>query len=339
MKALLAMPNQQYPTTRLRRLRQSPWSRQLVAETRLSPDDLIWAVIVKEGVNVREPVSSLPGVFRVSPDEAARAAETALSLNIKALAIFPYTSTEDRSSDASLAFDPENLMCRTARAIKAAVPEIGLMADVALDPYTDHGHDGLLKNGEILNDETIECLTRQALVEAQAGFDIVAPSDMMDGRVGAIRKALDEAGLQSTQIMSYAAKYASCLYGPYREAIGASTALKGDKKTYQMDPANSDEALREVEMDISEGADSVMVKPAGAYLDIICRVKEEFRMPTFAFQVSGEYAMISAAEQNGWIDGDRAVLESLLSIKRAGADGIITYFAPRAVDLLSKAQS
>jgi porphobilinogen synthase len=276
----------------------------------------------------------MPGFCRLSIDRAVVTARRAASLGIPALALFPYTSREQRSADAALAFDESNLMCRAARAIKAATPEIGLLADVALDPYTDHGHDGFLENGEIVNDRTVEALARQAIVEARAGFDIVAPSDMMDGRIGAIRTALDGAGFEHVQIMSYAAKYASCFYGPYRDAIGSSGVLKGDKRTYQMDPANSDEALREVAMDIHEGADSVMVKPAGAYLDIISRVKDAFGMPTFAFQVSGEYAMIAAAAANGWIDEERAILESLTAIKRAGADGIITYFALRAAEML-----
>ena len=276
----------------------------------------------------------MPGVERLSPDQAVIAAKEARDLGIPALALFPYTSKADRSPDAALAWDKDNLMCRAARAIKDAVPEVGLMADVALDPYTDHGHDGFLKDGEILNDETVEALVKQALVEAKAGFDIVAPSDMMDGRVGAIRSALESQGLVNTQIMAYAAKYASAFYGPYREAIGSAGVLHGDKRTYQMDPANSDEALREVALDIAEGADSVMVKPAGAYLDIIRRVKDEFSMPTFAFQVSGEYAMIKAAAQNGWIEEDKAILESLLAIKRAGANGVITYFARDAAQIL-----
>jgi porphobilinogen synthase len=326
--------SQTFPSTRLRRPRAAPWSRALVAETRLSPDTFIWAIIVRDGENVREPVASLPGVFRLSVDEAVKAARDAKLLGIPALALFPYTSAADRSPDAALAFDPDNLMCRAARAIKDAVPEIGLMADVALDPYTDHGHDGFLEGGDIVNDRTVEALVRQSIVEARAGFDIIAPSDMMDGRIGAIRKGLDAEGFERVQIMSYAAKYASCFYGPYRDAIGSSGVLKGDKRTYQMDPANSDEALREVAMDIAEGADSVMVKPAGAYLDIIRRVKDAFGMPTFAFQVSGEYAMIMAAAQNGWIDGDKAVLESLIAIRRAGADGVITYFAQKAAKLL-----
>jgi porphobilinogen synthase len=322
--------DRKFPETRLRRLRAAEWSRRLVAETRLAPADLIWAIVIREGEGVREPVASMPGVERLSIDAAANAAKTAKSLGIPALALFPFTGREARTADARLALDPGNLMCRAARAIKDAVPDIGLMADVALDPYTDHGHDGLMKDGVILNDETVEALVEQAVVEARAGFDIIAPSDMMDGRVGAIRKGLDAAGFKDVQIMSYAAKYASCFYGPYRDAIGSSGVLKGDKRTYQMDPANADEALSEVAMDIAEGADSVMVKPAGPYLDVIWRVKQAFRMPTFAFQVSGEYAMIMAAAQNGWIDETRAILESLLSIRRAGADGIITYFAAEA---------
>ncbi len=328
------MTDQSYPATRLRRLRSSEWSRRLVAETHLSPADFLWAIVLREGRGVREPIPSMPGVERLSIDEAVKAAAEAKSLGIPALALFPYTAKEDRSADARLAFDPDNLMCRAARAIKDAVPDIGLMADVALDPYTDHGHDGLVEDGVILNDETVKALVEQAVVEAGAGFDIIAPSDMMDGRVGAIRKGLDAAGLQNTQIMAYAAKYASAFYGPYRDAIGSSGVLKGDKRTYQMDPANSDEALREVALDIAEGADSVMVKPALAYLDIVRRVKDAFSMPTFAFQVSGEYAMIKAAAQNGWIDGDKAMMEALVSIKRAGADGIISYYAAEAAKRL-----
>ncbi len=330
------MARQAFPMTRLRRLRASDWSRRLVAETRLSPANFLWAIILREGKGEREPVASMPGVERLSVDQAVLAAKEAKALGIPALALFPFTSIKDRTPDAALAFSPDNLMCRAARAIKDAVPDVGLMADVALDPYTDHGHDGFLRDGEIVNDETVDALVRQAIVEAQAGFDIIAPSDMMDGRVGAIRKGLDAEGLERVQIMAYAAKYASCFYGPYRDAIGSSGVLKGDKRTYQMDPANADEALREVAMDIEEGADSVMVKPAGAYLDIIARVKETFRMPTFAFQVSGEYAMIMAAAQNGWIDRDRAILESLLAIRRAGADGVITYFARDAARLLQR---
>ena len=331
---MTVLPEQRFPATRLRRPRMSEWSRRLVAETRLAPSNLIWAIIIREGEGVREPVASMPGVERLSIDQAVEAAREARGLGIPALALFPYTSPHDRSPDAALAVYPDNLMCRAARAIKDAVPEVGLMADVALDPYTDHGHDGVLINGEIANDETVDLLVRQALAEARAGFDIVAPSDMMDGRIGAIRAAFETEGLKNTQIMSYAAKYASVFYGPYRDAIGSSGVLKGDKRTYQMDPANTDEALREVAMDIAEGADSVMVKPALAYLDIIRRVKEAFSMPTFAFQVSGEYAQIMAAAQNGWIDEERAILETLTSIRRAGADGVITYFAARAARLL-----
>ncbi|MGD9799941.1 MAG: porphobilinogen synthase [Parvularculaceae bacterium] len=326
--------SQSFPATRLRRPRASAWSRALVSETALSPDKFIWAMVIREGENIAEPIPSLPGVSRLSVDRAVEAAREAKALGIPALALFPYTSAKDRSAGATLAFDPDNLMCRAAQAIKDAVPEVGLMADVALDPYTDHGHDGFLENGEIVNDRTVEALVRQSIVEARAGFDIIAPSDMMDGRIGAIRNGLDAEGFQNVQIMSYAAKYASCFYGPYRDAIGSTGVLKGDKRTYQMDPANTDEALREVAMDIAEGADSVMVKPAGAYLDIIHRVKETFAMPTFAFQVSGEYAMIMAAAQNGWIDETRAILESLTAIRRAGADGVITYFAPKAARLL-----
>ncbi|GAB4530717.1 MAG: porphobilinogen synthase [Parvularculaceae bacterium] len=321
---------------RLRRIRSAEWSRRLAAETRLSPADLIWAVVIREGEKVREPVASMPGVARLSTDQAVEAAKRARDLGVPALALFPFTERKDRDAEGSGALNPENLMCRTAAAIKAAAPEIGLLGDVALDPYTDHGHDGILRDGRILNDETVEILTRQAVLQAKAGFDIIAPSDMMDGRVGAIRRALEAEGLKDTQIMSYAAKYASAFYGPYRDAIGSSGVLMGDKKTYQMDPANSDEALREVALDISEGADSVMVKPGLPYLDIIRRVRDEFRMPTFAFQVSGEYAMIMAAAQNGWIDEEKAILESLIAFKRAGADGVLTYFAPRAAELLAR---
>ena len=289
---------------------------------------------MKDGQGLREPVIAMPGVCRMSPDEAAKAAMEAKSLGIPALALFPYTEPADRTPDGEAALNPDNLMCRAARAIKDAAPEIGLMADVALDPYTDHGHDGLLRDGEIVNDETIDILVQQSIIQARAGFDIIAPSDMMDGRIGAIRTGLDSEGFQNIQIMAYAAKYASAFYGPYREAIGSSGVLKGDKRTYQMNPANGDEALREVALDLAEGADSVMVKPGLAYLDIVRRVKEEFGAPTFAFQVSGEYAMIKAAAQNGWLDGDMAMLESLMAFKRAGANGVITYFAADAAKAL-----
>ncbi|PQA88898.1 porphobilinogen synthase [Hyphococcus luteus] len=329
-------PFARFPALRLRRPRQADWSRRLHAEARLSPDDFLWAIILKDGKNVREPVASMPGVHRLSPDEAVSAALEARDLGIPALALFPFTDASARTPGGEEAINPDNLMCRAARVIKAEVPEIGLMADVALDPYTDHGHDGIMRDGEILNDETVEVLVKQSVVQAQAGFDIIAPSDMMDGRVGAIRAGLDEAGFGHVMIMAYAAKYASAFYGPYRDAIGSSGVLKGDKRTYQMDPANSDEALREVALDLAEGADSVMVKPGLPYLDIVRRVKDEFGAPTFVFQVSGEYAQIKAAAANGWIDGERAMMESLLAFKRAGADGIITYFAAEAARKLLK---
>ncbi len=328
-------PLARFPALRLRRPRQTDWSRRLFCETTLVASDFIQAIILKDGKNIREPIDAMPGIVRLSPDQAVLAAREANDLGIPALALFPYTDVEHRSPDGEEALNPDNLMCRTARAIKDAVPEIGLMADIALDPYTDHGHDGLLRDGEIINDETVEILVRQAVIMAAAGYDIVAPSDMMDGRVGAIRSGLDDAGFETVQIMAYAAKYASAFYGPYREAIGSSGVLRGDKRTYQMDPANSDEALREVALDLAEGADAVMVKPGLAYLDIIWRVKNEFRAPTFAFQVSGEYAMIKAAAGHGWLDGERAMMESLMAFKRAGADGIITYFANEAAKLLN----
>ncbi|MCI5044342.1 MAG: porphobilinogen synthase [Aquisalinus sp.] len=325
---------QSYPYTRLRRLRSNSWSRQLHAENALTVNDLIWAIILKDGKDMEEPVEHMPGVFRLSPDRAVAAAEKARDIGINALALFPYTSAQERSADAAIALSADNLMCRTAQAIKQGVPEIGLICDVALDPYTDHGHDGLLENGEILNDATVDILCQQAVLQASAGFDIVAPSDMMDGRVGAIRRALETEGMTNTQIMSYAVKYASSFYGPYRGAIGSQDVLKGDKKTYQMNPLNADEGLREVALDLQEGADSVMVKPGLPYLDMVTRVKEAFRVPTFAFQVSGEYAMISAAAGNGALDRNRTIVESLQCFKRAGADGIITYFALEAARLL-----
>ncbi len=327
-------PLARFPALRLRRPRQAAWSRRLFSETRLSASDLIQAIILKDGKNVREPIAAMPGMFRLSPDEAVGAAREARDLGIPALALFPYTDADARTPDGEDALNPDNLMCRAARAIKDAIPEIGLMADIALDPYTDHGHDGLLRDGEIVNDETVDILVKQAVIMAKAGYDIVAPSDMMDGRVGAIRAGLDDEGFQNVQIMAYAAKYASAFYGPYREAIGSSGVLRGDKRTYQMDPANTDEALREVALDLAEGADSVMVKPGLAYLDIIWRVKSAFGAPTFAFQVSGEYAMIKAAAGHDWIDGERAMMESLLAFKRAGANGVITYFAADAAKIL-----
>jgi porphobilinogen synthase len=323
-----------FPAGRPRRIRQADWSRRLVRETALSPNDLIWPIFVIEGQNRREPVTSMPGVERLTIDLAVRAVEDAAELGIPVVALFPNVDRSLRTPEGEYALSADTLICRAVRTIKSAVPEVGLLCDVALDPYTSHGHDGLLRDGEILNDETVEVLVQQALVQAEAGCDILAPSDMMDGRVGAIRNALEAKGLRHVQIMSYAAKYASAFYGPYRDAIGSGGLLQGDKKTYQMDPGNSDEAMREVAMDIAEGADMVMVKPGMPYLDVVARVKAEFGMPTFAYQVSGEYAMIQAAAAQGWLDGDRCILESLLAFKRAGADGVLTYFAPRAAKLL-----
>ncbi len=325
-----------FPATRMRRNRRDAWTRRLVAENRLATDDLIWPVFICEGSNLAVPVSSMPEVDRVSIDRLAGYVETGVRLGIPAVALFPATPAERKDSEGSEATNPENLMCRAARLLKREFPELGLVGDVALDPYTDHGHDGVIRDGYVANDETLEILERQALVQATAGIDVIAPSDMMDGRVGAIRAALDEAGLIHTRIMSYAAKYASAFYGPFRDAVGSSGALKGDKKTYQMDPANSDEALREVELDLLEGADMVMVKPGMPYLDILRRVKDRFGAPTFVYQVSGEYAMIMAAVRNGWLERERAVLEVLLGFKRAGADGILTYFAPAAARLLAE---
>ncbi|MCL4765261.1 MAG: porphobilinogen synthase [Hyphomicrobiaceae bacterium] len=325
-----------FPAVRMRRNRRTDWSRRLVAENVLTPADLIWPLFVVEGVNARVPVDSMPGVERLSVDLIAAAAEEALSLGIPAVALFPYTDPALRTEDARAAFDPENLVCRATRAIRAAGLEIGIVLDVALDPYTSHGHDGLMRGDTILNDETLEALVRQSLLQVEAGCDVIAPSDMMDGRIGAIRQALEDAGHRSTQIMAYAAKYASAFYGPFRDAVGSSGTLRGDKRTYQMDPANSDEALREVGLDLAEGADMVMVKPGMPYLDIIRRVRDRFGVPTFAYQVSGEYAMLSAASGRGWLDGDRVMMESLIGFKRAGAAGILTYFAPRAARLLAE---
>jgi porphobilinogen synthase len=321
-------------TIRPRRNRRAEWSRRMVCENVLTAADLIWPLFLVDGAKVRAPVESMPGVDRLSVDEAVRAAERAAKLDIPCLALFPYTEHDRRDDEGSEALNPDNLVCRTIRAIKKEVPEIGVLCDVALDPYTSHGHDGLLEDGVILNDETVAVLVRQALVEAESGCDIIAPSDMMDGRVGAIRTALDAAGFRDVQIMAYAAKYASAFYGPFRDAVGSNATLSGDKRTYQMDPANTDEALREVELDIAEGADMIMVKPGMPYLDILQRVKNTFGMPTFAYQVSGEYAMIMAAAGNGWLDGDKAMTESLIAFKRAGADGVLTYFAPRIAEQL-----
>jgi porphobilinogen synthase len=323
-----------FPHARPRRLRRTPWIRDLVAEARLAPADLIWPIFVREGSDVEEPVAALPGVARLSIDRAVRAAEQAAALGIPCVALFPYTEDADKNPEATEAWNPDNLVCRATRAIKAAVPEVGVMLDVALDPYNALGHDGLVRDGVILNDETLLALERMALVQAEAGADILGPSDMMDGRVGVIRRALEASDFPDTVILSYAAKYASCFYGPFRDAVGSGGALKGDKKTYQMDPANGDEALREVAIDLAEGADMVMVKPGLPYLDICARVKAEFGVPTFAYQVSGEYAMIEAAAANGWIDGERAMLESLIAFKLAGCDGVLTYFAPRAARIL-----
>ncbi|MCA3633567.1 MAG: porphobilinogen synthase [Methylobacterium sp.] len=320
---------------RLRRARKAEWARKLMRENRLTVEDLIWPVFITEGTGVTEAIATMPGVNRYSVDQAVEQAREAASLGIPALALFPNTPSHLRDETGSEALNPDNLICRAIRAIKAAVPEIGIITDVALDPYTSHGHDGLVAEGRILNDETVAMLVRQALIQADAGADVIAPSDMMDGRVAAIREALDAAGFADVSIMAYAAKYASAFYGPFRDAVGSSGTLKGDKKTYQMDPANAAEALREVELDLAEGADYVMVKPGMPYLDIITRVKEHFGVPTFAYQVSGEYAMIMAAAERGMLDGEKAMLETLLAFKRAGCDGILTYFAPRAARLLA----
>jgi porphobilinogen synthase len=319
---------------RLRRNRKTEWARRMVREHVLTTDDLIWPLFVADGHNRRTAVASMPGVDRLSVDQAVREAERAMKLEIPCIALFPYTEPSLRDEQGSEALNADNLVCQSIRAIKKEFPDIGVLCDVALDPFTSHGHDGLLQDGRILNDETVAVLVRQALVQAEAGCDIIAPSDMMDGRVGAIRDALDRAGFLDVQIMAYAAKYASAFYGPFRDAIGSAKTLTGDKRTYQMDSANSDEALREVELDIAEGADMVMVKPGMPYLDVLRRVKDSFGMPTFAYQVSGEYAMIAAAGQNGWLDGDRAMMESLIAFKRAGADGVLTYFAPRVAERL-----
>ncbi|WP_306114394.1 MULTISPECIES: porphobilinogen synthase [unclassified Roseovarius] len=324
-----------FPATRLRRTRRTPALRALVAENSLSAADLIWPVFVREGEGVEEPVPSMPGVVRRSVDKVVEAAREAADLGIPAICLFPYTSDENRSTDCAEAWNPDNLSNRATRAVKAAVPEIAIMTDVALDPYSDTGHDGFLVGDEIVNDETVEALVKQALSQAEAGVDIIGPSDMMDGRIGAIRAALEAAGHKDVLLLSYAAKYASAFYGPFRDAVGASGALKGDKKTYQMNPANTDEALRLIERDLGEGADMVMVKPGMPYLDICRRAKETFGAPTFAYQVSGEYAMIMAAAQNGWINGDLAMMESLMAFKRAGCDGVLTYFAPAVARALA----
>ncbi|MDX9862686.1 MAG: porphobilinogen synthase [Rhodospirillales bacterium] len=325
-----------FPATRMRRNRRATWVRRLVAENALEAADLIWPVFVVEGTGQHQPVPSMPGVDRLSVDLLVEEVGRAKALGVPAIAVFPYVEAALKTPDAREAVNPDNLVCRAVRAVKATHPDIGVICDAALDPFNADGHDGIVKDGIILNDETLEVLCLQSVVQAEAGCDVIAPSDMMDGRVGAIRKALDAAGRTDVQIMSYAAKYASAFYGPFRDAIGSKGALKGDKKTYQMDPANSDEALREVAMDIDEGADMVMVKPGLPYLDVVRRVKDAFGMPTFVYNVSGEYAMLKAAAGQGWLDNDRVVLETLLAFKRAGADGILTYLAVEAAELLAR---
>ena len=328
-------PRGQFPRTRLRRNRRDPWSRALVAEHRLSAADLIWPVFVREGKAARTPIPSMPGVARLTVDELVKDARRAARLGIPLIALFPVVPPAKKSPDGEEALNPENLVCRAVRAVKRAVPEIGVMCDVALDPFTSHGHDGLLRDGYVVNDETVGVLVRQAVVQAEAGCDVIAPSDMMDGRVGAVRAALDNAGFERVRILAYAAKYASAFYGPFRDAIGSAASLgQGDKRTYQMDPANGDEALREVAFDIDEGADMVMVKPGLPYLDIVWRVKQAFGMPTYVYQVSGEYAMLAGAIERGWLDRN-AIHETLLGFTRAGADGVLTYAALDVAEKLS----
>jgi porphobilinogen synthase len=324
-----------FPATRLRRTRQSAAVRALVQENSLSVGDLIWPVFLCDGTDVVQPVASMPGVNRLSVDRVVQAAREAHALGIPAICLFPYTDPAKKTADCAEAWNPDNLSNTATRAIKDAVPDIAIMTDVALDPYNSMGHDGFVVDGKIINDETVEALVKQALSQARAGADIIGPSDMMDGRIGAMRSALESEGFKDVMLLSYAAKYASAFYGPFRDAVGASGALKGDKTTYQMNPANSDEALRLVERDLAEGADMVMVKPGMPYLDICRRVKDTFGAPTFAYQVSGEYAMIAGAAQNGWIDGEKAMLESLMCFKRAGCDGVLSYFAPQVARLLN----
>jgi porphobilinogen synthase len=323
-----------FPATRMRRNRRDGWTRRLVAENALSVDDLIWPIFIIEGKGQTTPGGSMPGVDRVTLDRLVAHVAPVAELGVPAIALFPATPAEKKNAEGTESGNPDNLICAAARILKKAFPDVGLVGDVALDPYTDHGHDGVIRDGYVVNDESVAILTRQALNQAEAGIDVIAPSDMMDGRVGAIRAALDEAGMIDTRIMSYAAKYASAFYGPFRDALGSGGVLKGDKRTYQMDPANTDEAMREVEMDLLEGADMVMVKPGLPYLDVVHRVKARFGVPTFAYQVSGEYAMIMAAVRNGWLDHHKAMLESLMAFKRAGANGVLTYFAPEAARLL-----
>ncbi|MEM7751633.1 MAG: porphobilinogen synthase [Pseudomonadota bacterium] len=326
----------QFPAVRMRRNRQTHWSRRLNAENELSTSDLIWPLFVAEGSGKCEPVSSMPGVNRLTVDLVAETAQEAVQLGIPALALFPYTDPAKRTEDGAEAYNPDNLVCRATRAVRDAGLDIGIVCDAALDPYTSHGHDGVMCGEEILNDETLDVLVKQSLVQVEAGCNIIAPSDMMDGRIGAIRQALEDKGHTNTQIMAYSAKYASAFYGPFRDAIGSTGVLRGDKRTYQMDPANSDEALREIELDLGEGADMIMVKPGMPYLDIIRRAKDRFGAPTFAYQVSGEYAMLQAASQNGWLDGEKVMMESLMAFKRAGCNGVLTYFAPFAARLLNQ---
>lgn len=321
---------------RLRRMRKADWSRRLVQENQLTTNDLIWPIFLVDGKNQKQPIDAMPGVFRMSVDVAVEAAKEARDLGIGLLAPFAHIDVSKKDVTGSHILDEDNIINLATSAIKKAVPDIGMMTDVALDPFTSHGHDGVLRDNMIINDETVDILARAAVMQAAAGADIISPSDMMDGRIGAIRDALDENGYQDIAIMSYATKFASAFYGPYRDAIGTSGLLKGDKKTYYIDPANSDEALREAEEDIAEGADMIMVKPGMPYLDICRRLKDTFQLPTFAYQVSGEYSMIEAAAANGWIDGEKAMMESLLAFKRAGCDGILTYFAPRVARILSK---
>ena len=326
----------EFPNVRMRRNRTQGWSRRMMRENTLTVDDLIWPLFIIDGDGVREAVASMPGVERLSIDQIVKAAGEAKAMGMPAVAVFPNTNPADKTPDAKEALNTDNLVCRAVRAVKEAHgDDIGVICDVALDPYNSDGHDGLVQGGKILNDETIELLCQQSIVQARAGCDIVAPSDMMDGRIKAIREALDGEGFQHVQILSYAAKYASGFYGPFRDAVGSGGALKGDKKTYQMDAANTDEALREVALDIQEGADMIMVKPGLPYLDILRRIKDTFAMPTFAYQVSGEYAMIQAAAANGWLDGEAAMMESLMAFKRAGADGVLTYYAPLAARLIN----
>jgi porphobilinogen synthase len=326
-----------FPTTRMRRMRRDPWSRRLMRESHLSVSDLIWPLFVREGQGVVEPVASMPGVDRLSIDQLVERAWAAEAAGIPAIAVFPVIDPSLKTLDGELATDPDNLVCRAVRAVKGACPSLGIICDVALDPFTTHGQDGLVRDGYVVNDETVAVLCRQAIVQARAGASVIAPSDMMDGRVGAVRTALDREGFEDVRILSYAAKYASAFYGPFRDAVGSKTALgQGDKRTYQMDPANTEEALREVRLDVAEGADMVMVKPGMPYLDIVRRVKDELGVPTLVYQVSGEYAMLRAASERGWLDWPRAIVESLVGFKRAGADGILTYAALEVAEMLAK---